>query len=156
MKNVESKNIKRLCNFYVNEVHLSVMLFPYINKEMNEDVEITTIFEKINKAEFEDLINKINFPNKNKLLNLNWSNNNEIANQTKKILKNNKKNTIIISGSKEYILNKNEEINEVINKIGISGRDIKIINCFQVEDVIHEMPELVEQHNGILNTQAIN
>lgn len=156
MKNVESKNIKRLCNFYVNEVHLSVMLFPYINKEMNEDVEVTTIFEKINKAEFEDLINKINFPNKNKLLNLNWLNKNEITNPIKKILKNNKKNTIIISGSKEYILNKNNEINELINKIGISSRDIKIINCFQVEDVIHEMPELVEQHNGILNTQEIN
>ena len=46
MEYVAQQNIKKLCNFYVSDLHLSVMLLPYLNKQINEDVEITTIFEE--------------------------------------------------------------------------------------------------------------
>ena len=46
MEYVVKRNIKRFCNFYVSDLHLSVMLLPYISKQINEDVEITTIFEE--------------------------------------------------------------------------------------------------------------
>ena len=49
MEYVGHQNIKKLCNFYVSDLHLSVMLLPYLSKQINEDVEITTIFEKLEK-----------------------------------------------------------------------------------------------------------
>ena len=74
MKYVGQHNIKRLCNFYVSDLHLSVMLLPYINKQINEDVEITTIFEKLEKENFEAVLDKLNVKNKEKILNINWFN----------------------------------------------------------------------------------
>ena len=64
MKSVEQQKIKKLCNFYVSEVHLSVMLLPYINNEINEDVEVTTVFEKLERKDFEKILDKLNIENK--------------------------------------------------------------------------------------------
>ena len=77
MEYVGQQNIKKLCNFYVSDLHLSVMLLPYISKQINEDVEITTIFEKLEKNDMEAILDKINVKNKNEILNINWLENNE-------------------------------------------------------------------------------
>ena len=60
MEYVEQQNIKKLCNFYVSDLHLSVMLLPYLNKQINEDVEITTIFEKLEKETIGTILDKLN------------------------------------------------------------------------------------------------
>ena len=36
---------KKLCCFYVNDIHLITMLLPYINERINESTKIITIFE---------------------------------------------------------------------------------------------------------------
>ena len=38
-------NKKRLCCFYVNDIHLITMLLPYINERINESTEIITVLE---------------------------------------------------------------------------------------------------------------
>ena len=65
MKYVGERCMKKLCNFYVSDLHLSVMLLPYISKQVNEDVEITTIFEKLKKENIEKILDKLNVKNKN-------------------------------------------------------------------------------------------
>ena len=77
MKYVGQQNIKKLCNFYVSDLHLSVMLLPYISKQINEDVEITTIFEKLDKENIEAVLEKLNVKNKEEILNINWFNSNK-------------------------------------------------------------------------------
>ena len=74
MEYVGQRNIKKLCNFYVSDLHLSVMLLPYISKQINEDVEITTIFEKNEKQNIEVVLDKLNIKNKEKILDINWIN----------------------------------------------------------------------------------
>lgn len=38
-------NIKKICNFYVSDWHLAVMLLPYINKEINKGTKLLLFFK---------------------------------------------------------------------------------------------------------------
>ena len=156
MEYVGQKNIKKLCNFYVNDLHLSVMLLPYISNQINEDVEITTIFEKMEKNNIETIVDKLNIKNKNQLLNINWFDSNKdsyekIKETISKGIKNNKKITIIIGRNKNYIKENNKNI---INICKGNNTDIKIIDCYNVEETLNDMKEIVKKYDGILNTMG--
>lgn len=157
MEYVGQPNIKKLCNFYVSDLHLSVMLLPYISKQISEDVEITTIFEKLEKQNIETILDKLNVKNKEKILNINWFNSNKdtyekIENTIDKSIKNNKKVTIIIGGNKKYIVNTNKYIDEHLKNINNSK--IKIINCYNVEEIGDDMKSIIKEYDGILNTSG--
>lgn len=159
MEYVGQQNIKKICNFYVSDLHLSVMLLPYLSRQIDEDVEITTIFEKLNKENMELVMEKLNVKNKSEILNINWFNsckdtNEKINNSVEKSIKNYKKNTIIIGGNKDFVLENNEKIMSIINKVN-SKTNIKIINCFNVEEVGNEMKSIVSKYDEILNTSGI-
>ena len=160
MKYVGERNIKRLCNFYVSDLHLSVMLLPYISKQIDEDVEITTIFEKLEKQDVEQILEKLNVKNKNEILNINWFNNiqdtdDKIGRTVDKALKDNKRITIIIGGNENYVLNNNEKIRKCLEDKDINNI-VKIINCFNVEEVGSYMDSIVKKYDGILNTSGEN
>ena len=159
MEYVAQQNIKKLCNFYVSDLHLSVMLLPYLNKQINEDVEITTIFEKLEKETIETILDKLNVKNKEKILNINWFNSNidtydKIENTIEKDIKNNKKITIIIGGNKSYILENNKKILKYLEEKNTNSENIKIINCFNVEEVGTNMKSIVKEYDGILHTSG--
>ena len=159
MEYVGQRNIKKLCNFYVSDLHLSVMLLPYLNKQINEDVEITTIFEKLEKENMETVLDKLNVKNKEKILNINWFNSNKdtyekIENTIDKNIKDNKKVTIIIGGNKNYILENNKNIINYLEEKNMNYENVKIINCFDVEEVGTNMKSIVKQYDGILNTSG--
>ena len=156
MEYVGQQNIKKLCNFYVSDLHLSVMLLPYISKQINEDVEITTIFEKLEKNDMEAILDKINVKNKNEILNINWLENNEkIYKKTedaiKKSIKDNKKVTIIVGGNQNYISKNNSNIMKILNENN-KKENVKIINCYNIEETGLNMKEIVKRYDGILNT----
>lgn len=159
MEYVGQQSIKKLCNFYVSDVHLSVMLLPYLSKQINEDVEITTIFEKLEKENVETILDKLNVKNKEKILNINWFNSNKdtyekIENTIDKNIKDNKKVTIIIGGNKNYILENNKNIINYLEEKNTNLENVKIINCFDVEEVGTNMKSIVKNYDGILNTSG--
>ena len=156
MEYVGQQNIKKLCNFYVSDLHLSVMLLPYISKQINEDVEITTIFEKLEKNDMKAILDKINVKNKSNILNINWLENNEkIYKNTeeaiKKSIRDNKKVTIIVGGNQNYISKNNSNIMKILNENN-TKEDVKIVNCYNVEEIGLNMKEIVKKYDGILNT----
>ena len=158
MKYVGQHNIKRLCNFYVSDLHLSVMLLPYINKQINEDVEITTIFENVKKENIEEVLEKLNVKNKEKILNINWFNSNkdkneEIEDTIKNNLQKKKQNVVIIGGNEDYINENNSMIFELLNNVE-NINNIKVINCYNIEEIKSDMSEIVKQYDGILNTSG--
>ena len=53
-----NKKIEKRCCFYVSEFHLEMILIPYINEKIEEDITILT--EKNLKQTLEILITKIN------------------------------------------------------------------------------------------------
>ena len=158
MEYVGQQSIKRFCNFYVSNLHLSVMLLPYISKQIDEDVEITTIFEKLEKVEIEKILDKLNVKNKDEILNINWFNGNKntyekIETVIDNTIKENKKLTIIIGGNKKYIVDNNTMISNLLEEKK-STNNIKIIDCYDVEEVGEHMNSIVKKYDGILNTSG--
>lgn len=158
MEYVGQRSIKKLCNFYVSDLHLSVMLLPYLNKQLSEDVEITTIFEKLGKENLEIILDKLNIKNKKEILNINWLNScidtcQRIENTVEKSIEKNKQVTIIIGGDKKYILETNNKIMKIIGN-STSMSNIKIVNCYNIEEVGSEMESIVKEYDGILKTSG--
>lgn len=148
-------NIKKICNFYVSDWHLAVMLLPYINKEINEGVRITTIFEKDMKNNIETLVGRLNLKNEDKILHINWNNkNNDIENYIQKNIDDKKQNLFIINGNRDYIEDTNKKLFKCIKEKCIEKRFIKIIDCYEIGKDEEKMYDIIKMHDGILNTSG--
>ncbi|MBE5805580.1 MAG: hypothetical protein E7313_02525 [Clostridiales bacterium] len=157
MEYVEQQSIKKMCNFYVSDLHLSVMLIPYISKQIDKDVEVTTIFEEIDKKNFETILEKTNIKNKDKILNIKmFDNKKDTYDDIKKIFENtvNNKHTIIIAGNKDFILNNNKMIMSLLDRNKINIQEIKIVDCYNLENVESDVKNIVKEYNNILNTNG--
>ena len=134
---VENK-IEKLCCFYVSDFHLEMILLPYINNKLDENIIIKT--EKDLRDTVETLVSKMNLnkENKNKILNLGWN-----ENEYKKL---EDKSNIIIIGSKKYI----EDINMQIREKNINNATI--IDCYNFEDSKDKIENIMDEYTGNLNT----
>ena len=138
MKNTND-NLEKICNFYMSDWHFTVMLLPYINKEINMQTQIITIFEKDMTEKVKTLVEKLNLKNKEKILQINWKNSdiNNLKNEFKKEFKAGSKNLLIVNGTNNYINEVNKVINNVINNIennkSFSSKKIKIIDCYDFD-----------------------
>jgi len=134
----QNKETEKNCCFYVSEFHLEMILVPYINEKIEE--EITVLTEKDLTETLGILISKINLKeeNKRKILELGW-------NKGEKIKEN---SNIIIIGSKEYIMQKNKEI-EIFNPI-------TVLDCYNFEEEKEEINNIIKQYNNTLNTLGKN
>ena len=106
---VQKNNLTKLCSFYVSDWHLVTMLLPYINQKINEQAKIATILEKDIKQNVETLVEKLNLKNKEKILNLNWSTQDEIKTKINELEKN-QELVIFINGNKEFIEKYNRKL----------------------------------------------
>ena len=135
---VENNKIEKVCCFYVSDFHLEMILVPYINAHINENIVIIT------ENDFNEtvgiLVSKMNLKkeNKEKILNLGWNGKKENNIEDKSI--------IIIIGNKKYIENKNDEIRERNNE------DITIIDCYNFEDIKQNMDNIINDYSKNLNT----
>ena len=88
---VQNKRLEKACCFYVSEFHLEMILVPYINEKIEENITILT--EKNLRQTVNILISKLNVKNKEKILELEWEGDKEIKENS----------NIIIIGSKQFI-----------------------------------------------------
>lgn len=135
---VQDKTIEKTCCFYVSEFHLEMILIPYINEKIEENITILT--QKKLRETLEILISKMNLKkeDKEKILNLGWDGEKEVKENS----------NIIIIGSKEYIQNKNEEIE---NKNAMS-----VLDCYDFEEEKDNMNEIMNKYSATLNTLGKN
>ena len=153
MECVEYKDIKTICSFYVSDVHLSVMLIPYISKQLNEDVEVTTIFENLDKQKIEEILNKTNVKDRRKILRIDWGKRYSLKlKKLNKVIDSDKDVVVIIGGSKKFINKYNEKVFKIILNKEYKHQNIKIINCFDVNELQYNVKNIAEKYEKILNT----
>lgn len=153
--NNQKNKISKLCSFYVSDWHLITMLLPYINKKINEEVEIATVLEKDIQNNVKTLVEKLNLKNSEKILKINWKNKSKSIEDiigdiiTKEVL-------IIVNGSKEFIDNSNEEISNYLelNKEKFENTSIKIVDCYEIVEFNGSIVEILDNHDKILNTSG--
>lgn len=140
------KYIQKLCCFYASDWHLTVMLLPYISKKINEDSSIYMKCENDIKQKLEILLNKLSVKNEKMIMSMSWNNtvNEDETDSKEKIY--------IISGSEEFIENKNQEIEEYYQN---KDENIKIINCYEVNENCR-LKDIIEEngYTKILNTKG--
>ena len=159
----KSNSIKKVCGFYVSSVHLVTMLLPYLNKQIEEQIEIIPFLEFDLRKNVETILSKIvlNEKDKERILNINWKNTKiqkitNIESKLKEKTKREKELIVLISGSKKYI----KEVNEIVDKYFSNYRNnkkyITVINCFEVEEFDDDIREILDEHEYIINTSGIN
>lgn len=149
-------NIKKICNFYVSDWHLAVMLLPYINKEINKGTKITTVFQNNMRNNIETLVRKLNLKNEKEILQIDWNtkNNSILERYVKENLSGGEENLFIINGDKEYVEKSNDKVIEYIGKNKTKKNFIKIVDCYEVEQNEEKMYNIIKMHDCVLNTSG--
>lgn len=151
--NNQKNKISKLCSFYVSDWHLITMLLPYINKKINEKVEIATVLENNIEQNVKTLVEKLNLKNAEKILEINWNNKSK---KIEDIIKDEKEQLIIVNGNKEFIESTNEELDKYLkeNNEKLKNVKIKIINCYEIVEFNGSITQILDNHDKILNTSG--
>ena len=141
---LEEKKVKNICNFYVSEYHLEIMLLPYISKKIDNEENITIITENDLESTLNVVIERINLDKdkKEKIKKIGWN-----IQNIENIIPN---TNVILIGSKKFI---NEKVFELKER---QVENLEIIACYNYNEVKNDMKEIVSKYDGMLNTLGIN
>ena len=141
---LEEKKVKNICNFYVSEYHLEIMLLPYISKKIDNEENITIITEIDLESTLNVVIERINLDKdkKEKIKKIVWN-----IQNIENIIPN---TNVILIGSKKFI---NEKVFELKER---QVENLEIIACYNYNEVKNDMKEIVSKYDGMLNTLGIN
>ena len=154
--------IKKVCGFNISSIHFSMMILPYINKELEQEKNIITILEGNLEKNIRQVLSKITINNeaKEKILNINCKDSDIKKDNIEKVIKSSllkKENLdIIVCGCEKYINLANEIIKKAINKNikNIEEKNIKIIDCYTVNDFKENIREILDNHDIMFNTSG--
>ena len=144
-KNLNTK--EKSCMFCVSDYHFEMMSLPYISKKLEENEKILILTEEDLGNTINMLLEKTNLSSekKEKILQINWNKNNE--NKLEDIKKEeNRRIEIFIKGKEDYINKMNNKIEEIGNN------NIKIIDCYNIEEINDHMDSILIRYNSLINT----
>lgn len=148
-KNQSTK--EKSCVFYVSDYHFEMISLPYISKKLEEEKEVIILTENNLEDTVKTLTLKINLKEdkKQKILNLDWKNDDENKfSKLTKYINEGKDVEIFIKGSNEYIEKNNKKINEYIKE----DNETKIIDCYDVGRVDEYLVDIAQKYNNVIGT----
>ena len=144
---------EKVCAFYVSDYHFEMITLPCIYKNLEEKKDVIILTENNLEQTIKILLSKMNFSEnkKTKIMDLDWEN--DDLNKFRRIkynLENNIGTTILIKGNENYIKNANTNL----EKWKKEGKNFKIIDCYNIEEVADKIDELMKKYNKILKTSG--
>ena len=144
---------EKVCAFYASDYHFEMITLPCIYKNLEEKKDVIILTENNLEKTIKILLSKMNFREnkKTKIMDLNWEN--DDLNKFRRIkynLENNIGTTILIKGNENYIKNANTNL----EKWKKEGKNFKIIDCYNIEEVADKIDELMKKYNKILKTSG--
>lgn len=143
--------IIKACNFYVSEWHLFAALLPYVREELKNKNKILIISQDKLESGMKSLVKRLNlhFENERGIDDIKWCNDEFVID----IKENSKPISIVVQGTMEFI----KEINMyLLNKIGSTYSDLKIINCYEVYNSNSMLYNILDEHDFVFNTAGMN
>ncbi len=151
---LENKNSKdKVCAFYASDYHFEMMTLPYISKKLDERKKVVILSENDLNDTINVLIERTNLKTdkKNKILNLNWNNNDlEKFRMISENVKNQEETIIFVKGRENYINNVNKNIEKWLE----NNVNSKVINCYDIQEIGSEMNRIMENYGTILSTSG--
>ena len=149
--NKETK--EKICTFFASDYHFEMISLPYIDKKLEENEEIIILTENNLEDTIQTLLSKMNFKEerKKKILSINWKNDDFAKfKEIKREVENQNKVTIFIKGKENYIRNINKNIEGWINK----SSHIKVVDCYDVEEIGSNIDTVMASYKSILSTSG--
>ncbi len=154
----EYNEVKRVCGFYVSNIHFVTMILPYLNKQIGNKIKIDTFFEYDLSKNIETVLEKINLneTEKKEIKKINWKNTEEsdIEKNIESNINNKSELIILINGNENYMEEINEKIDKYLDDNNINKKSITIINCYEVSES-NNVKEIIDKHEYLINTLGI-
>lgn len=161
----ENMLLRKICSIHANNLHFATVIFPFINKELENGTTIKTILENDVEENIEKILENIGLNSnvKEKIRNIDWkgTNINKIRKNFKLLeeeIKNKKRIDIIISGRNVFIQKVNQAIDlwvkNNIDKLDKLGTQLNIINCYSFEEN-KDSDNIMDSHEYILRTVGL-
>ena len=145
----ENTNAK-ICAFFVSDYHFEMMSLPYINRCIENNKQIVVLTENNLQGTVKDVIERMNLKDERKeqFLSIDWNKNDfKKLKSIKNNLKDNENNVVVfIKGKEKYVRNMNKKIGE--------NRNIKIIDCYDLEDVEKNINGIIMEYDKVLKTSG--
>lgn len=153
---LNENNFKRMCSFYVSDIHLSTMILPYLSEKIEKGEILTTFLEKDIQKEMELLMTKTNIKEnlKQTIRSVNW-NRTEIIDykNIKECIKKYKGViNVLVVGREEYI----DIVSENLQKYLLENNELKIkeIDAYTLEENKNKFDEILKKYTYMLNTSG--
>ena len=142
---------EKICSFYASDYHFEMIALPYMCKSLEENKDVVILTENNLNETMKTLLSKMNLKDDKKeaISNLDWENND--LNKFKRIkrnIENNKNMVIFIKGKENYIKNANQNLEKWISKT----ENLKIIDCYDIEEVTDKANDIINSYDKILRT----
>ena len=144
MKNKETK--EKVCCFFSSDYHFEMIALPYINTNMDNNKNVKIFSQNDLEKTVNTLVSKINLKDDRKedILNLDWSKKDNLD-SVETIDEN---SVVFIKGEEDYINRVNQKLKE--NNLD----NIKVINCYEIDEVKDHVDNIMEKYDRILNTEG--
>ena len=154
----EYNEVKRVCGFYVSNIHFVTMILPYLNKQIGNRIKIDTFFEYDLSKNIKTVLEKINLNEieKQEIKKINWKNTkkSDIEKNIETNVNNKSELIILINGNENYMEEINEKIDKYLEDNNINNKSITIINCYEVSET-NNVKEIIDKHKYLINTLGI-
>lgn len=144
MKNKETK--EKVCCFFASDYHFEMIALPYINTNMDNNKNVKIFSQNDLEKTVNTLVSKINLKDDRKedILNLDWSKKDNLDS----VGTIDENSVVFIKGEEEYINRVNQKLKE--NNLD----NIKVINCYEIDEVKDHVDNIMEKYDRILNTEG--
>ena len=137
--------------YYANDNHLSIILVEYLKNKIKKSCNVITFFETGIQDKINKILVKSNVEN-NLIKETNFSKVTETSNIKIKPAEESKELIIIVKGSKQYINNVIEKLDN--NKYITQNKKAKIIKCYNIETQKDEIIENIKENKKIVTTSG--
>ena len=147
--NKDENTKEKICAFYASDYHFEMISLPYIEKKLENENEVIILTQNDLEKTMKTLLNKTNLKEdkKERILKLDWKNNDSNKIETIKTKINEDKNMIIfVKGNENYIHNINHDISKCLPK----QNNIKIVDCYNIEEVGENLDSVMERYHKVL------
>ena len=142
---------EKTCVFFASDYHFEMITLPFIEENLRNNKKIIVLTENDLEDTIKNLISKVNLKEekKEKIFKIDWKNNDlKKYKEIKKEVENKEDLIIFIKGKENYIKNVNENIEKWTNKINT----VKIIDCYDVEEIREHFADVVNKYENVLST----
>lgn len=149
----ENKRVEKLCLFFASDYHFEMISLPYISENLKKNKNVIMMTENNLDGTVDELLSRVNLSKEDKeqIFKVDWKSDDlNKFRQIKSANEEGKETIIFVKGKENYI----DSINKNIEN-WISVKDMKVIDCYDINEVHEEVGNIAKRYNKVLSTSGI-